>query len=195
METLWWRRRRKHSSERLLLLFTPTMPFAASPAHSMHAPSGQGTSPFQTLESQPRFLDSTIFCFLMGHAASSHIEGATQRSLGVTRLIDKVWGPPIFSGHWEVLGRKDSKTTALKWHLDPMVTVDGISLCLSRASNSLSGGLALFIQLHVPLHGRKERGTKELLDEGERGEWKSWLKTQTFKKLRSWHPVPSLHGK
>ena len=32
---------------------------------------------------------------------------------------------------------------------------------------------------------------KELkrLDEGERGEWKSWLKT--FKKLRSWHPVPS----
>ena len=26
--------------------------------------------------------------------------------------------------------------------------------------------------------GRKWRGTKEPLDEGERGEWKTWLKTQ-----------------
>ena len=26
--------------------------------------------------------------------------------------------------------------------------------------------------------GRKLRGTKEPLDESERGEWKSWLKTQ-----------------
>ena len=25
-------------------------------------------------------------------------------------------------------------------------------------------------------------------------EWKTWLKTQ-FRKLRSWHLVPSLHGK
>ena len=29
--------------------------------------------------------------------------------------------------------------------------------------------------------GRKWRGTKEPLDEGERGEWKSWLKTQHLK--------------
>ena len=43
-------------------------------------------------------------------------------------------------------------------------------------------------------NGRNLRGTKEVLDEGERGEWKSWLKTQ-FKKLRSWLLVPSLHGK
>ena len=36
---------------------------------------------------------------------------------------------------------------------------------------------------------------KELkrLDEGERGERKSWLKT--LKKLRSWHLVPSLRGR
>ena len=27
-------------------------------------------------------------------------------------------------------------------------------------------------------YGRKWRGTKEPLDESERGEWKSWLKTQ-----------------
>ena len=30
-------------------------------------------------------------------------------------------------------------------------------------------------------NGRKLRGTKEVLDEGERGEWKSWLKTQHSK--------------
>ena len=29
--------------------------------------------------------------------------------------------------------------------------------------------------------GLKPRGTKEPLDEGERGEWKSWLKTQHSK--------------
>ena len=37
-------------------------------------------------------------------------------------------------------------------------------------------------------YGRKQRGAKEPLDESERGEWNS-----TFKKLRSWHPDPSLH--
>ena len=30
-------------------------------------------------------------------------------------------------------------------------------------------------------YGRKQRGTKEPLDEGERGEWKSWLKSQHSK--------------
>ena len=44
------------------------------------------------------------------------------------------------------------------------------------------------------LYGRKWRGTKEPLDKSERGEWKSCL-SSTFRKLRSWHPVPSLHGK
>ena len=42
--------------------------------------------------------------------------------------------------------------------------------------------------------GREWKGTKEPLDEGERREWKSWLKT-TFKRLRSWYPVPLLNGK
>jgi len=31
------------------------------------------------------------------------------------------------------------------------------------------------------LYGRKWRGTKEPLDESERGEWKRWLKTQHSK--------------
>ena len=40
-------------------------------------------------------------------------------------------------------------------------------------------------------NGRKWKGTKAPLDEGERGEEKSWLET-TFKKLTSWHLVPSV---
>ena len=28
-----------------------------------------------------------------------------------------------------------------------------------------------------------------------KGEWKGWLKTQHLKKQRSWHLIPSLHGK
>ena len=38
---------------------------------------------------------------------------------------------------------------------------------------------------------QKWRRSKESLDESERREWKS----PTFRKLRSWHLVPSLHGK
>ena len=38
------------------------------------------------------------------------------------------------------------------------------------------------------LMARKWRGTKELLDEDERGEWKSWLKTQhSFKFFLLWN--------
>ena len=44
-------------------------------------------------------------------------------------------------------------------------------------------------------NGRKQRGTKEPVDESERGEWKSWLKNSAFKTLRSWHPAPSFQGK
>ena len=49
-------------------------------------------------------------------------------------------------------------------------------------------------------NGRKWRETKESVDASEKMRVKSWLKTQlsfkkTFKKLRSWHPVLSLHGK
>ena len=34
----------------------------------------------------------------------------------------------------------------------------------------------------TPPYGRKRRGTKEPLDEDERGEYKSWLKTHHSKK-------------
>ena len=42
------------------------------------------------------------------------------------------------------------------------------------------------IQLKSHSDGRKPRGAKEPLNEGERGEWKSWLKTQ--------HPKNEDHG-
>ena len=42
---------------------------------------------------------------------------------------------------------------------------------------------------------RKQKQTKEPLDEDKRGEWKSWFKTQHPKKPRSWNLVPSLHDK
>ena len=38
---------------------------------------------------------------------------------------------------------------------------------------------------------QKRRGAKESLDESERGEWKSWIKTQHSKNE---NPVPSLYG-
>ena len=41
-------------------------------------------------------------------------------------------------------------------------------------------------------YGRKRRGTKEPLDEGERGEWKIWLKTQHSKaKIMASSPITS----
>ena len=46
----------------------------------------------------------------------------------------------------------------------------------------------------TPLTAESEEELKETLGEGKRGEWKSWFET-TFKKLKSWHLVLSLHGK
>ena len=43
-------------------------------------------------------------------------------------------------------------------------------------------------------YGRKWRGTKKPLDEGERGEWKNWLKLN-IQKMKIMDLVPSLRGK
>ena len=45
---------------------------------------------------------------------------------------------------------------------------------------------------HHP-NGRKQRGTKELLDEGEREEWKTGLKLN-IQKTKIMASIPSLHG-
>ena len=44
-------------------------------------------------------------------------------------------------------------------------------------------------------YGRKQRRIKEPLDEREKKRVKNLAENSTFRKLRSWHPVPSLHGK
>ena len=47
--------------------------------------------------------------------------------------------------------------------------------------------------------GSKQRGTNEPLDEGERGEWRSWLKTQHSKNedhgIQSYHFIANMWGK
>ena len=44
----------------------------------------------------------------------------------------------------------------------------------------------------IPLSCRKWRGAKESLDEGERGKWKIWLKTQHSKiKIMAFSPITS----
>ena len=40
-----------------------------------------------------------------------------------------------------------------------------------------------------------EEEKKKSLDDGERGDWKSWSETQHLKTLRSWHLVPWFYGK
>ena len=48
-----------------------------------------------------------------------------------------------------------------------------------KLESRLPGEISITSDMQMtPPYGRKQRRTKELLDENERGEWKSWLKTQ-----------------
>ena len=48
-----------------------------------------------------------------------------------------------------------------------------------KLESILSGEISIISDMHMtPPLGKKWRRTKEPLDESERGEWKSWLKTQ-----------------
>ena len=63
-----------------------------------------------------------------------------------------------------------------------------------KLESTLSGEISITSEVQMtPPYGRKQRGTKEPLDEGEGGERKSWPKI--LKKLRLWYPAPLLHGK
>ena len=59
--------------------------------------------------------------------------------------------------------------------------------------------LKLLPHSYPPGDGRKQRGTKQPLDKGRRGEWKSWLKTQHSKNedhgIRSHHFMANRWGK
>ena len=54
-----------------------------------------------------------------------------------------------------------------------------------KLESKLPGKISITSDIYHP-YGRKQRGTKESRDEGERGEWKSWLNTQ--------HPKNEDHG-
>ena len=65
-----------------------------------------------------------------------------------------------------------------------------------KQESRLPGEISITSDMQMtPPIWQKWRETEEPLNEGERGEQKSCLKTQHSKKRRSWHPVPSLHGK
>ena len=49
-----------------------------------------------------------------------------------------------------------------------------------KLESRLPGEISITSDIHP--YGRKQRGTKETLDEGKRGEWKNWLKTQYSEK-------------
>ena len=65
--------------------------------------------------------------------------------------------------------------------------------------NQMPGEISITSDMQMTSHyWQKWRGTKEPLDEGERGEWKSWLKTQHSKNkdhgIRSHHFIANRWG-
>ena len=65
-----------------------------------------------------------------------------------------------------------------------------------KQASRLPGEISITSDIQItPPFGRKQRGTKEPLDESERVERKNWLKFQHSKSEDTWHPVLLLHGK
>ena len=65
-----------------------------------------------------------------------------------------------------------------------------------KLESRLLGEISITSDMQMtPSFGRKQRGTEEPLDKSETGEWKKLAWNSIFRKLRSWHPVPWLHGK
>ena len=79
--------------------------------------------------------------------------------------------------------REQGKTPCCKWKGDKWLTCYILSSKVKRWITSLNqDSQEKYQQPQVcrwyHSNGRKWRGTKEPFDEGERGEWKSWLRTQ-----------------
>ena len=61
-----------------------------------------------------------------------------------------------------------------------------------KLESRLPGEISITSDMQMTTYGRKQRRTKEPLDESERGEWKSWLKTQRSKtKIMASGPITS----
>ena len=61
-----------------------------------------------------------------------------------------------------------------------------------KLESRLPGKISITLDIQITPLSWQRRWTKVPLDEFDRGEGKSWLKTQYWKKRRSWHLVPSL---
>ena len=48
---------------------------------------------------------------------------------------------------------------------------------------------------HITFMAESKEEFKKSFDEGEKGNWKDWLKNSTFKKQGLWHQATSRHGK
>ena len=88
---------------------------------------------------------------------------------------------PIFEQDYQVIQQAIKFWKHLCTSLLPLSRgVDGGMEC-TRKNRALASSHQPQICRWYHFNGRKWRGTKECLDEGERGQWKSWLKTQHSK--------------
>ena len=92
---------------------------------------------------------------------------------------------------WFKMGKEYIK--AVYCHPDYLTSVQSTSSEMlgwmkHKLESRLLGEISITSDTHNP-YGRKQKETEEPLDESERREWKSWLKTQ-HSKSKIWHLVP-----
>ena len=112
---------------------------------------------------------------------------------GILQARTLEWVAISFSNawKWKVKGKSLSSVQLLA---TPWTAAYQAPLSMGFARQEYWSGVplpSLICRWHHP-YSRKRRGTKEPLDESERGEWKSWLKTQHSKtKLMASGPINS----
>ena len=95
----------------------------------------------------------------------------------------------VRTGHGTTDGSKSEKESvkAVYCHLAYLTYMQSTSCKMPgwmkhKLESRFSGEIAITSGMQMtPPYGRKRRATKEPLEESERGEWKSWLKTQHSK--------------
>ena len=123
------------------------------------------------------------------------------RYAGASPVAQRVKCPPPMREAWvRYLGQEDrlekemaAHSSPLAWKIPWTEKPGGL-----RSTGSHRAGHDRATSLHFQIcscchsNGRNQRGTKEPLHEDERGEWKSWLKTQRSKtKITASSPIIS----
>ena len=96
---------------------------------------------------------------------------------GILQARTLEWVAISFSnvGKWKVKVKSLSRARLVA---TPWTTAHQTPPSTGYSRQEYWSGVPLSFPIWHHTNGRKWRGTKEPLDEGERGEWKSWLKTQ-----------------